>query len=48
MEDALDDGPDRDDPWVHTGSIYRSPDLLRRDRDADTGELPPYDPGYDE
>lgn len=24
-------------------SIYRSRDLLRRDRDADTGELPPYD-----
>ena len=29
------------------GSIYRSRDLLRRDHDADTGELPPYDPrGY--
>ena len=27
------------------GSIYRSRDLLRRDHDADTGELPPYDPG---
>ncbi len=26
------------------GSIYRSRDLLRRDHDADTGELPPYDP----
>ena len=26
------------------GSIYRSRDLLRRDQDADTGELPPYDP----
>lgn len=25
-------------------SIYRSRDLLRRDHDADTGELPPYDP----
>ncbi|MGO1167453.1 MAG: PH domain-containing protein [Janibacter sp.] len=25
-------------------SIYRSRDLLRRDNDADTGELPPYDP----
>lgn len=31
----------------HGGSIYRSRDLLRRDHDADTGELPPYDPrGY--
>lgn len=29
-------------------SIYRSPDRLRRDRDrdADTGELPPYDPDW--
>lgn len=26
-------------------SIYRSQDRVRRDRDADTGELPPYDPG---
>lgn len=28
------------------GSIYRSPDLVRRDHDSDTGELPPYEP-YD-
>lgn len=26
-------------------SIYRSRDVVRRDRDDDTGELPPYDPG---
>ena len=33
-------------PHLRTGrgdpSIYRSADLVRRDRDADTGELPPY------
>ncbi|WP_435200490.1 PH domain-containing protein [Janibacter sp. GS2] len=34
------DGVDRQ----REGSIYRSRDLLRRDHDADTGELPPYDP----
>lgn len=28
----------------HGASIYRSRDLVREDRDADTGELPPYDP----
>lgn len=33
-----------DVPDASGGSIYRSRDLLRRDRDADTGELPPYDP----
>lgn len=45
-------GPDAgDDPWAggptreQDASIYRSRDLLRRDRDSDTGELPPYDPG---
>lgn len=40
-------GDEYDDSWdEHPGdaSIYRSRDLLRRDRDADTGELPPYDP----
>ena len=26
-------------------SVYRSRDLLRREHDEDTGELPPYDPG---
>lgn len=47
-DEPLDDEPDRDDRWVPTGgSIYRSRDLVRRDRDADTGELPQYDPyGY--
>lgn len=30
---------------VRTPSIYRSADLVRRDRTEDTGELPPYDPG---
>lgn len=42
---------DRPTPTPHRlpkrpgASIYRSPDLMRRDRDADTGELPPYDTG---
>lgn len=34
-----------DPPVISRGaSIYRSRDLVRRDHDADTGELPPYDP----
>ena len=41
------DGSEATDPSLTAdrgGSIYRSRDLLRRDHDADTGELPPYDP----
>ena len=34
-----------DEDWERQGaSIYRSRDRWRRDHDADTGELPPYDP----
>lgn len=39
-----------DDPAMYgpapqrESSVYRSRDLVRRDHDADTGELPPYDP----
>ena len=36
---------DTEDEPSSGSSIYRSRDRLRRGRDVDTGELPPYDPG---
>ena len=44
LVDEVDLDYEHDVPPPRESSIYRSPDLLRRDRDADTGELPPYDP----
>ncbi len=38
-------GQSADEGQPGGSSIYRSPDRVRRDRDADTGELPTFDPG---
>lgn len=43
-EVTFDDRYPMEPAYPGAGSIYRSSDLVRRDQDADTGELPPYDP----